>query len=67
MDYSSRDTDLYRKGVEDFAHLVKTWGAKEVVKDLLAYFPEVFEDLQTQLTTKSVHKRLAALLDAPKV
>jgi hypothetical protein len=67
MTYSSQDTDLYRKGVEDFAHLVKTWGAKEVVADLQQFFPDQYEELMTAMARKSVYKRLAALLDAPKV
>jgi len=67
MTYSSRDTDLYMKGVQDFAHLLKTWGATEVVKDLKAFFPDQYNQLEKAVKMDGQQKKLAALLDAPKV
>ena len=68
MNSSYHDFDgAYIEGVYSFVTLIKNAGAKELVKDLKAYFPEVLCELTEAIDNEAKNKQLARLLDANQV
>lgn len=65
MHTSYHDFDgAYIEGVYSLVDLIKKVGAKELVKDLKAYFPDTLEELRIAIDNEAKTKQLARLLDA---
>lgn len=64
MNILSQDLARYTKAVQDLAHLIKTFGSKEVLADLRYFYPEQYEDMIKALEMTQHDKKLARLLDA---
>ena len=64
MSLLSPDSERYHKAIEDLAHLVRTFGGKEVLLDLKLFFVDEYEELVKAARTEERTKQLARLLDA---